>query len=176
MVLLVTGNSTERRAAKTTLGFVLCFMIPLWRSFSLRVLNLIIWIQLVNWCQSFCLFFRFTQTVMTSTSCGQDLTSSLTYYAAFKTSRRSTTFPGITECSNVWVHCHHFLCYKYHQRAVLSPSDQPMCLLASPAKRLVWTGASLKDEMNHAVRQRAIYCCYVCIYFRSVSVKALEWF
>ncbi|KAK1894150.1 Tubulin polyglutamylase TTLL5 [Dissostichus eleginoides] len=28
------------------------------------------------------------------TSCGPGLTSSLTYYAAFKISRRSTTFPG----------------------------------------------------------------------------------
>lgn len=37
---------------------------------------------------------RFTPTVMTLTSCGQDLTSSLTCYATFKTSRRSTTFPG----------------------------------------------------------------------------------
>lgn len=31
---------------------------------------------------------------MTLTSCGQDLTSSLTCCATFKTSRRSTTFPG----------------------------------------------------------------------------------
>lgn len=37
---------------------------------------------------------RFTPTVMTLTSCGQGLTSSLTCYATFKTSRRSTTFPG----------------------------------------------------------------------------------
>lgn len=50
---------------------------------------------------SICLFFRFTQTVMTSTSCGPGLTSSLTYYAAFKTSRRSTTFPGIRGVSNM---------------------------------------------------------------------------
>lgn len=44
---------------------------------------------------------RFIQTVTTSTSCGPDLTSSLMYYAAFKTSRRSTTFPGIIERSKV---------------------------------------------------------------------------
>ncbi len=86
--------------------------------------------------RSVILFFRFTQIVMTLTSCGQDLTSSLTYYAAFKTSRRSTTFPGIIECSNVRVYCHFFLCYKYHHWAILSPSVQAVCLLASTAKRI----------------------------------------
>lgn len=67
---------------------------PFATSFALCVLNLNVLIQLVC-------FFRFTQIVMTLTSCGQDLTSSLTHYAAFKTSRRSTTFPGMIECSNV---------------------------------------------------------------------------
>lgn len=40
---------------------------------------------------------------------------------------------------------------------------------------LVWPGTSLKHEMNHTVRQRAIYCCNACMYFGSVSVKAVEW-
>lgn len=80
------------------------------------------------------------------------------------------------QCSNVRVYRHCFLRYKYHRRAALSPSVQAVCLLASAAKRFVWTSASLKHEMNHTVRQGAIYCCYVCIYFCSVGVEAAETF
>lgn len=71
-------------------------MIPLQMSFALCALNLN---DLIQWSQSFCVFFRSTQTATTLTSCGRDLTSSLTYYAAFRTSRRSTTSPGIIEGS-----------------------------------------------------------------------------
>lgn len=111
--------------AMAILGFILFLMIPM-----------CIETKWFDPSQSFCLFFRFTQIVMTLTSCGQDLTSSLTYYAAFKTSRRSTTFPGITEHSNVWVYWNCFLCYKYHHWAILSPSIQAVCVLASTAKRM----------------------------------------
>lgn len=72
--------------------------------------------------------FRFTPTVTTSTSCGRGLTSSLTSCAVFTTSRKSTTFPGMTECVSV--------SYKYLRSVIQSPPVQALCLLASTAKSI----------------------------------------
>lgn len=89
MLLLVAGNLRAYPFNDPFAG-VFYFLCAKSKSFHLACLL-----------SSVLLFFRFTQTAMTSTSCGQGLTSSLTYYAAFKTSRRSTTFPGIIEVSNI---------------------------------------------------------------------------
>lgn len=120
--------------------------------------------------QILCLFFRFTQIVMTSTSCGQDRTSSLTYSVAFKISRESTTFPGITEHSSVRVYCHCFLCYKYHHWTILSPSVLAVCLLASSAKRIYFGAVPLWNMkwiiLSGRGRSPAVaYACTVYLYF-----------
>lgn len=135
-------------------------------SFALCVLNLNVLIQLVC-------FFRFTQIVMTLTSCGQDLTSSLTYYAAFKTSRRSTTFPGIIECSNV---CSVLLLFSVleisppSRSKPVSPGNVFLCFHCTAFS----LDRCLSQTGNESYCQRLIHCCYVYIYFCSVSGEVVQ--
>lgn len=73
-----------------------------------------------------CFLPRSTKTATTSTSCGPDLTSSLTFSAACRTSRRSTTFLGKVHAVHTQKHeCSAAaLRYKYHRGADSKPDSE----------------------------------------------------
>lgn len=118
--------------------------------------------------QTMSLFFRFTQTVMTLTWCGQDLTSSLTSCAAFKTTRRSTTFPGMTKSWSALWHCSCILNFSYPP----PPLQFRQCIFWLLLEHTFSLERCLSEAWNESYSQavegvggRCVSVIYLCIYF-----------